>query len=138
MVNKSLHERPVVVGRLDVDELRAMIGYAKVEEIAAVPGEDLPVEVVNGWQALLVQGAITHWFHSAHGVVGDSGTEVDLRVVVEVDWPISGFLYVAAWNDYTGWDCGSGVTVRWASSFDALRRLALERQDRENWGLDGE
>ena len=73
---------------------------------------------------------ILYWYHHDNG----GGTEVDLRFIATLRWS-DGYIYVAAWNDYTGWGCQDGVTIGIHNTLDGLAQAVLEKKDRERWGL---
>ena len=114
----------VVIGPLRPNDMQYAL-QAALQDFSAVPNEEMyrhwgPDDV---WHETI---RITHYYCTTES------TEIDIRWVAE---GFRGWWYVAAWNDYTGWGCQDGVSIRWSETFDGLVRFGLDAEDRRRWNL---
>lgn len=112
--------------KIDLDDMRYAL-EATVEDVSPIPGATPPKYWTGKVPTLDDLETITLYYRSPEV------TEVDIRWVSKARWPVGGWWYIAAWNDYTGWGCQDGVTARWAPTFDELWTFALDNEDRERW-----
>lgn len=75
-------------------------------------------------------------YHGTEWTSGETGTELNLYAVLRLK--DGRWASLEAWNDYTGWGCQDGATVRIGATREAVTRFGLTDAGRRALGMAGD